>query len=342
MPVVKTQLQADDLPAPPHRDPAGDRFRNPDGRAPRGFFDVLRWKLKLGPPELSEISPAGEPPPPYVPDLATPDAARLRRPDPARVQMTWVGHSTCLLQLGGFSVLTDPQWSRRASPVPFAGPARLAPPTLALDDLPPLDVVLLSHNHYDHLDAPTLRQLAGRTHRFEVPLGLKSWFDRKGIENVAERDWGQRAQPVPGLQLRCVPAQHWSSRSPWDRRRTLWCGWVVEAGGKRVFFAGDTGWASGMFEQIGREYGPFDLALLPIGAYAPRWFMADQHADGRDAVRIHRAVRARRSLGIHWGTFQLTDEPPAEPPLLLAKALAEAGVLPEEFRPARLGETVTI
>ena len=174
---------------------------------------------------------------------------------------------------------------------------------------------------------------------FHVPLGLRNWFCRVGINQVEEHDWGDRFHVGHDVTIRCVPAQHWSSRTPRARRQSLWCGWVIEAAGKKIYFAGDTGWTDGLFDELGREFGPFDLALLPIGAYAPRWFMADQHANPHDAVRIHRAVRARRSLGMHWGTFQRTDEPPAEPPRLLTKALAEAGVPPEEFRPARLGET---
>lgn len=328
----------------PARKDAGGRFENPDGRRPRGFLDVLRWKFRLGPREASEIFPMGQAIPPYRPEIVPPDLATIRQPDPARVQATWVGHATWLLQVGGLNLLTDPQWSDRASPVSFAGPKRIAPPALAFDDLPPrLDAVLISHNHYDHLDRPTVRRLAARRTEFHVPLGLGDWFYRLGVGQVEEHDWGDRFRVGNGAMIHCVPAQHWSSRTPRDRRKTLWCGWVIEAAGRKIYFAGDTGWTEGLFDELGQEFGPFDLALLPVGAYAPRWFMADQHADGRDAVRIHRAVRARRSLGMHWGTFQLTDESPTEPPLLLAKALVEAGIAsPEEFRPARLGETVRL
>ena len=238
----------------------------------------------------------------------------------------------------------------------WTGPRRIAAPGLAFDDLPRIDAVLISHNHYDHLDLATVRRLvnrgpAGGEPCFYVPLGLGPWFAAENIRPVIECNWGDVISPNGvdvRMELGCVPAQHWSSRTPTDRRKTLWCGWTIKqeaadgANARRVYFAGDTGWADGMFDELGREHGPFDLALLPIGAYAPRWFMADQHADPQDAVRIHRAVRARRSLGMHWGTFVLTDEPPAEPPLRLARARAEAGIEEGEFRPARLGETVTI
>ena len=258
--------------------------------------------------------------------------------------------------MGGVNLLTDPQWSERASPVSWAGPRRLAPPALRFEDLPPIQAVLISHNHYDHLDRPTVRRLMERDGDrlcFYVPLGLGKWFARVGRRpNVVELNWGDAVVANGSAdcrtELRCAPAQHWSSRTPFDRRRSLWCGWSVdhdasdEANARRVLFAGDTGWSEDLFHELGWEHGPFDLALLPTGAYAPRWFMADQHADPRDAVRIHRAVRARRSLGMHWGTFVLTDEPPAEPPWLLARALVEAGVAAAEFRAARLGETVVV
>ena len=330
----------------PARQDSSGRFENPDGRRPRGFLDVLRWQLGLRPRDASEIYPAGAPPETYRPEVIAPDLARLHAPDPTHIQATWVGHATFLLQVGGLNFLTDPHWSNRASPVQWTGPRRLVPPAIAFDDLPPIDAVLVSHNHYDHLDHETVRRLTIRERaspdfRFHAPLGLARWFARMGAP-VREATWGDRHLLRGGVTLTCVPAQHWSSRTPTDRRRSLWCGWVIEAPGRRVYFAGDTGWTDGLFEELGREQGPFDLALLPIGAYAPRWFMADQHADSRDAVRIHRAVRSRHSLGMHWGTFVLTDEPPAEPPRLLAKALAEAEVNPREFQAAKLGATVAV
>ncbi|HEY0792484.1 MAG TPA: MBL fold metallo-hydrolase [Chthoniobacterales bacterium] len=330
---------------PTQQDAAGC-YENPDRRRPRGFADLLRWKLRLGPSENSETFPGSDGRPPYRPEVFAPDLGRIHTPDPARIQATWVGHATFLIQVGGLNFLTDPHWSRRASPVPWAGPHRSVPPALAFEDLPRIDAALVSHNHYDHLDRATVRRLSARqsSHpefQFFVPLGLGRWFARLGAP-ASEAGWGGQHRLRGKVTLTCVPAQHWSSRTPVDRRRSLWCGWVIETAGHRVYFAGDTGWTDGLFEDLGREQGPFDLAFLPIGAYAPRWFMADQHADPREAVRIHRAVRSRRSLGMHWGTFRLTDEPLAQPPLLLALALAEAGVSPAEFHPARLGETLEV
>ena len=254
------------------QDPGG-RYENPDGRRPRGLLDVFRWKLGLGPRDPSEIYPPGVPPEPYRPEVAVPDLARLHAPDPARIQVTWVGHATFLLQLSGLNFLTDPHWSDRASPVQWTGPRRLVPPAIRFDDLPPIDAVLVSHNHYDHLDRETVRRLTlrGRTDqnfRFFAPLGLARWFARMGAP-AREANWGD-VHHLPGdAKLTCVPAQHWSSRTPTDRRCSLWCGWVIETPGHKVYFAGDTGWADGIFEELGQEQGPFDLALLPIGALRP-------------------------------------------------------------------------
>jgi len=253
--------------------------------------------------------------------------------------ITWVGHSTLLVQLDGVNVLIDPQWSERASPVSFAGPRRMTPPGLDFDRLPPIHVVLVSHDHYDHLDVATVRRLAEHHHpRFVVPLGFRAWFADLGIGDVHELDWWGR-HVERGLTFTCVPAQHFSARTPFDRDRTLWCGYVVRVDGVTIYFAGDSGYAP-HFAEIGARFPSIDVALLPIGAYEPRWFMSPVHMNPDDAVRAHRDLRPRLSLGMHFGTFQLTDEAIDEPIHALERARATHGVSAEAFRVLDFGESL--
>jgi L-ascorbate metabolism protein UlaG (beta-lactamase superfamily) len=227
--------------------------------------------------------------------------------------VTWVGHATLLVQLDGVNVLTDPQWSARASPVSFAGPRRVSPPGLKFEDLPPIHVVVISHDHYDHLDEATVKRLDAAHHpRFIVPLGLKAWFADLGITAVDELDWWG-ALTLKGLTFTCVPAQHFSGRTFWDRNRRLWSGWVVAGRNKRLYFAGDTAYFGG-FKEIGTRLGPFDLAAIPIGAYMPQIIMKASHTTPEEALRAFADVRGERFLPIHWGTFDLAEEPLAEPP----------------------------
>ena len=255
--------------------------------------------------------------------------------------VTWVGHATVLLHVGGLYVLTDPQFSERASPLSFAGPKRVVPPAPALHELPRIDVVVVSHNHYDHLDLGSVSRLAeqpGGPPRFFVPLGLKDWFRRRGIDNVDELDWWE-SREYRGLQIHFVPVQHWSKRTLTDENQTLWGGWVLRHPELAFFFAGDTGYSRD-FADIGRRFGGFDLAAIPIGAYEPRWFMKIMHLDPAEAVQVHKDVKARQSLGIHWGTFDnLTDESLDEPPARLAEQRRKAGLSDDEFFVLRHGET---
>ncbi len=257
--------------------------------------------------------------------------------------MTWIGHATVLLQLGGVNILTDPQFSERASPFTFLGPRRWVPPALSLEELPHVDIVIVSHSHYDHLDDDTVRELArqrGGPPRFYVPLGLGAWCRERGITQVTELGWWD--EQIDGtLTVHLVPVQHWSARTPWDRNETLWGGFVIEAPGARVFFAGDTGYSKD-FADIARRFPWFDLAILPIGGYEPRWFMAPQHIDPAQAVQIHRDLHAHASVGVHWGTFALSDEPLDEPPRKLAQALAAAGIDSSAFWVLEHGETRVI
>ena len=256
-----------------------------------------------------------------------------------RDSLTWIGHSTFLLQLGGLNVLTDPHFGARSSPFSFAGPQRLTPVGLAFEDLPDIDLVLVSHNHYDHLDEGSVRRIAGEhpQAQFVVPLGLAAWFRRRGINQVSELDWWQSAQ-FGAAKVSAVPVQHFSGRGVNDRDATLWCGFVVELAGRRVFFAGDTGYSKD-FADIAARFPAMDLSLLPIGAYNPRWFMAPVHVDPAEAVRIHQDLRSRLSVAMHWGTFRLTAEPLDEPPRLLAQAMSAAGVAADKFVVFQHGET---
>ncbi|HTJ23075.1 MAG TPA: MBL fold metallo-hydrolase [Gemmatimonadaceae bacterium] len=246
---------------------------------------------------------------------------------------TWVGHSTVLLQLGPLNVLTDPIWSERASPFQWIGPRRLMPPALDFDALPEIDLVLLSHNHYDHLDAPTVRRIAERFPRasWVCPMRLGRTLRALGVQYLVERDWWQSIE-TPDFAVTSTPAQHFSARGLRDRGDTLWCGWVLETDGVRVYFAGDTA-LHPEFGDIRARLGPFDLVLLPIGAYEPRWFMRTVHMNPEDALEAYRALAKDSDslpscLTLHWGTFRLTDEPVDEPPRRFAQRWREAG-LPE-------------
>jgi N-acyl-phosphatidylethanolamine-hydrolysing phospholipase D len=276
-----------------------------------------------------------------------PDLARLHA-NRADVTVTWIAHSTVLWQANGLNILTDPHFGPRASPVPFAGPRRLVPLPTALSSLPRIDVVLLSHNHYDHLDHGTVQALnaqPGGPPLFVVPLGVDLWMLERGITRVQRMDWWDRlALPAPGgeLAVHFVPVQHWSSRTPWDRNATLWGGFVVEAtaGGQpyRLLFTGDTGYSPD-FKTLGERFGGFDFALIPVGCYEPRWFHGSMHVDEEEAVRIHVDVRSRLSMGVHWGTFRLCDEPIHAPLDRLPAARARHGVADDAFVLSRMGET---
>lgn len=303
----------------------GLRFFNPGGTPPRGFSDFLRWQFGGG----RAAWPA------QVPNGPT------ARPQ-ARVEdltVTMVGHATLLIQTAGLNILTDPVWSDRASPLSFAGPRRVSAPGIAWDDLPPVDLVLLSHNHYDHLDTATLRRLHDRfACPVITPLGNDAILARAvpGIDARAH-DWGA-AVPFGPLTVHLVPCHHWSARGTRDRSMALWAGFVLEGPAGRVHVIGDTGFDGGRpYRDLPGE-GPLRLAVLPVGAYAPRWFMAAQHQDPAEAVQGFRLSGAAWGVGHHWGTFQLTNEGRDEPLALLAAALADQGVAPDQFRPLAPGE----
>jgi len=375
-------LAACSTPPNPYYD-ASRRHHRPDGFQdnyvefkPKNFFTdvLLGWQI---PSWFKGLPPAPEAPPPVVaPDLAF---IASNTGAQARPAATFIGHATVLVQVptanGSLNVLTDPVFGERASPVSFAGPKRFQPPGVALKDLPRIDLVLVSHNHYDHLDEDSVKALnaqAGGPPLFVVPLGIKPWLAERGVTNAVELDWwdsvtlpatpsAASAQPLvqrngagidagaksDAVQVFLTPAQHWSARGLGDRMKTLWGGFALLSPKLHVFYSGDTGYSKDFADiqarlaprQADAQGGGFDLALLPVGAYEPRWFMKDQHVNPDESVRIHRELHARRSLGVHWGTFSLTDEALDQPPKDLAAARKAQGVADDAFFTLAIGET---
>lgn len=304
------------LSAPRYRGPASDhfdgrRFHNPSPfGAPHGLRDFLRWMAtrQRGVWRRWTESPPGPPPPRAVPDL----------------RVTFVNHATTLIQTGGRNILTDPVWSDRASPVSFAGPKRVRPPGIRFEDLPPIHAVLVSHNHYDHLDLATLGRLVRRDDpRIFTGLGVPDLLARKHLGRATPLDWWQSVKLEAGLSITSVPVQHFSGRGLADRNATLWTGFVVSGPAGPVFFAGDTGYGP-HFREIGRRFPGIRLAILPIGAYRPEWFMGPVHETPAQALDTMRDLGASTALGMHFGTFELTDEGQDEPPREIARLLAAA------------------
>jgi N-acyl-phosphatidylethanolamine-hydrolysing phospholipase D len=338
-------------PAKKHHTPHGFR-NNYIAQVDKPLADLLRWRWNAWREDLPK--PPQQPTPVVLPELARLKAnggALLRASTAAAAapvpSATWIGHATVLVQSGGLNVLTDPAFSERASPVQFLGPRRAQPPGIAIADLPPIDVVVISHNHYDHLDRASVAQLDARSEGrtlFLVPLGVKPLLAQLGIGNVVELDWWD-AHVHRGVEFHLVPVQHWSARGLGDRNQALWGGWAVFAPGFHWYFSGDAGYSRDFvdvrerFAARVRGGALFDLALLAIGAYEPRWFMAAQHMNPAESVQAHRDLGARQSLGMHWGTFQLTDEPLDQPPRELAAARAAAGMAEPDFFTLAVGQT---
>ena len=325
--------------------PPSDHFNGktvspPDARRGGRRLDLLRWKLTSRPARWPAHVPLAPQPPPPAP----------RGPE---IVATWIGHSTFLLQTAHGNFLTDPVFSDRASPFSWAGPRRVHAPGLAFEALPPIDAVLLSHDHYDHCDLPTLRRLAAaHDPLFLTPLRHADLLAQARARRVVELDWWQSHSLAPAraasATVMLTPARHWSNRLGTPRNHRLWGGFSLTlpaapaTAARRLWFAGDTGYDAELFREIGRRGGAPDLALLPIGAYEPRWFMAPMHLNPAEAVRAHRDTGTRRSLAMHWGTFQLTDEGRDDPVRALAAARAAAGLTDDEFKVLAPGASVTV
>jgi N-acyl-phosphatidylethanolamine-hydrolysing phospholipase D len=308
------------------------RFHNLQRIPSHGLTDFFRWQINTG----------GRFPPGKQFPLQKPDAHVLAATAPIP-RLTWLGHSSFLFQFQGCNVLTDPVFSERCSPVQFVGPRRHTAVPLSVAELPTITHVLISHNHYDHLDEQTVLSLHRRFGDklvFYVPSGVADWFRKRNMHSIVELGWWQsHAQADGQVELFCLPTQHFSGRSATDRNASLWCSWLMDINGFKLYFAGDTGYAD-LFHDIGELFSPIDLALLPIGAYDPRWFMGPVHVSPDEAVRIHLDIGARVSVAMHWGTFVLTSEPMDEPPRRLRQAMQQAGMSDNQFRVLQHGETV--
>jgi N-acyl-phosphatidylethanolamine-hydrolysing phospholipase D len=323
----------------PHR-AADGTFHNPwPDSEPHAFRDLLKWTRERR-AQSRAPSPARGSLPTAAPVISHPRAAA------SEFTATWIGHSTVLMQIGGMNVITDPVFSQRASPLQWAGPRRIMDAALSIDALPPLDAILLSHNHYDHLDKVAVKQIvrANPNATWIVPLELGAYIRPWGVRRIVELDWWQQAS-IDRLRVTATPARHFTARGLRDRNRSLWCGFAVEIDDRRAYFAGDTAYHPA-FGEIGARCGPFNFVMIPIGAYDPRWFMKIVHVDPDEAVQIYRDVIAPHPgkplplmLGIHWGTFRLTDEPMEEPPQRTAARWRTLGLDERRLWIARFGET---
>ncbi len=276
-----------------------------------GFFTFMRMRY-FGDDEWADYEANAD-----KVERVTPQLDKILNPG-EEPQITWIGHATVLIQYRGINMLTDPVFAERASPFSFMGPKRVTPPALTIAQLPPIDYVLISHNHYDHLDADTVKQL-GNHPTWLVPLNYKAWFADLGVTNIVELDWWAQLE-TENISITATPSQHWTGRSLGDRYESLWGSWSVQIDDFKFWFAGDTGYNDKIFNEIGKRQGPYDLALIPIGGYAPRWFMKDMHVNPEEALQLHNDIHSAYSIGIHWGAFPLTSEPIDEPPQRLREA----------------------
>ncbi len=304
----------------------GKKFINPGNAQAKGLSDVFKWMMqrKQGPWKEKLESNYGEKPEAVVTN---------------GVKITFVNHSTFLIQTAGVNLLTDPVWSERTSPFGFAGPKRMKQPGIRFEDLPKIDYVILSHNHYDHLDINTLKVIY-KIHQPKLitPLGVKAFLDSHQITSATDMDWWQEISLSDSLVIQSVPAQHFSGRGVFDRDATLWCGYVIKNASGNIYFAGDSGYNEHTFKEIGRRCAPVSVALIPIGAFKPTWFMSPIHCSPAEAVKIHFDVNAAQSIATHFGTFPLADDGEEDPILELTQAITQASLAPEKFLVLKEGE----
>ncbi|MBA4056351.1 MAG: twin-arginine translocation pathway signal [Marivirga sp.] len=297
----------------------GRKFINPGTVSVRGLKDLLKWMLnrKRGVWKDIKITARAEQPPDRV---------------LSGIRITFVNHSTFLIQADGLNVLTDPVWSERASPFSFIGPKRMRPPGIPFENLPKIDVVLLSHNHYDHLDLETMKRIF-KIHkpRIITSLGVKAFIESEGITGSADLDWWEEYTLSDKLKVMATPSQHFSGRGTFDRDATLWCGYLIKRKEGNIYFVGDSGYNPGIFKEIGERGSPIQVALVPIGAYKPQWFMSPVHCSPEEAVQIHKDVKARQSIGMHFGTFPLADEGSDDLYRDIELGLKKHGVPPGDF-----------
>jgi L-ascorbate metabolism protein UlaG (beta-lactamase superfamily) len=306
----------------------GSHYFNPDLHEERGFWDLVKWKLGGTPKKW----------PDHVPNI-TYDRPVLKENEKAL--FTFINHASFLIQTEGFNVLTDPVFSERVGPFLWIGPKRVREPGLKLDELPPLDVVLVSHNHYDHMDRESLLALDGKFHPlFLVPLGEEKRLKEWGIQNVKELDWWQEVK-IREATITLTRVQHWSNRSIGDKNKNLWGGYMVKTPRMKFYFAGDTGYGDHFTETFSRLGAP-DVALLPMGAYEPRWFMKIHHMNPEEAIRAHQDLQARKSIGMHFGTFQLTDEGYDDPVIDLKAAREKLQIKEERFQTLDQGQSFSL
>jgi N-acyl-phosphatidylethanolamine-hydrolysing phospholipase D len=312
------------------------RYSNPWPHPQHGLREVIRWKLGLGPREQPRMAGAPDAPAPW---MRLP-AETIAHPPAVGWRVAWLGHASFLLQGCGLSLLIDPVFSTHCAPLPLPTLRRKTPPPCQLTELPRIDAVLLTHSHYDHLDLPTLRALGAET-RLLLPEGHGAWLQRKGFHNVHEVRWHDSLLLAPGLQATATPAQHFTARSLADRDLAHWCGWRIDSPQGSLWHAGDSGYCAA-FREIGERHGPVDFGMIPIGAYQPRHIMRAMHMNPDEAVQVFIETGCRRAVGMHWGTFRLTDEPMGEPPLLLEQALQEKKIPAAKFTAGVVGESIEI
>lgn len=312
------------LSGPAYRGPQTDHFNgrtfvNYGNAKAKGPMSVLKWLItrKKGKWPRNTAETFGKKPSTHV---------------GKGTRISFINHSSFLIQTQNKNILIDPVFSERVSPFTFAGPRRMRAPGIPLDELPHIHYIFISHNHYDHLDMPCVQELQNRhAPAFIVPLGVKALLQKKGIGNVVEMDWWDEVRLEDQLTVRCAPAQHFSGRGMFDRDKTLWCGFVIDAASTKLYFTGDTAYNQKLFQQIKTTFGPFDLSIIPIGAYQPRWFMNTIHCSPDEAVQIHMDIQSRRSLACHFGTFPLADESSDDPVNDLNRAMTAKNLSLDDF-----------